>query len=83
MSGTWDHDSVDGDGTLYDFPTVRVAMILGGQDVAVPAHARAYLTRLQQAGSPSASSQTVPTMGHTVVGSKDGRDALVRTLLAS
>jgi hypothetical protein len=83
MSSTWDHDSVDGDGTLYDFPTVRIAMILGGQDVAVPAHAKAYLARLQQAGSPSASSQTVPTMGHTVVGSKDGRDALVRTLLAN
>lgn len=82
MATTWDRDSVDGGGVLYAFPSVRIAMILGGQDVAVPAHARAYLARLQQAGTPSASSQTIPTMGHTVVGSKDGRDALVRTLLA-
>lgn len=80
MAERWTEDSADIGGVVYSFPSTRIVMILGGQDTVVPEHAMDYLARLEQAQTPMVREETVPSMGHTVVGSRDGRAALIRAV---
>jgi hypothetical protein len=79
----WRADSIDSGGRTYSYPQTRVEFIFGANDPsATPAHGRAFLDRLRQAGSPYLSEQTVGQMAHTLQISPTGRAALEQALRA-
>ncbi len=76
----WDAASVDLGGRDYTHPATRIHVIVGERDRIAP-HAEDYVARLRAGGSPDVTYERVPDMGHSIAGSPDGLDALLRALL--
>jgi hypothetical protein len=80
----WNTESADTGGNDFFYPSSRVVVILGGQDAgSAPPHARDFAARVDLAGSPYVTLQTVPNMGHPIQQSSDGLAALHAALLAN
>ncbi len=78
----WQHDSLDGAGGDWNYPT-HLHLILGGQDDtgAVP-HARHYADQLHAHGM-QAKVDVVPAMGHSIQQSPQGLAILLAAMTAS
>jgi len=79
----WDADSVDTQGYSYNYPTTRVHMIVGGQDLGMQAHVGDFVRRLALAGSPYITYQVIAKMGHNLISSTDGLNALETAITAT
>jgi hypothetical protein len=80
----WDAESADTGGNDFFYPRTRVVVILGGQDASsAPPHARDFAARLNLAGTPYLTLQTVTNMAHPIQQSSDGLAALHAALLAT
>ncbi|MBI4259088.1 MAG: hypothetical protein HY658_00845 [Actinobacteria bacterium] len=81
FANRWAATSVDTSGSDYRYEQTRVVVLLGSRDRVLP-HARDYVQRLQQAGSPAATLQLVDNTGHEVGATPEGRAAIRQALLA-
>lgn len=78
FAATWRADSVDTGGNDYLHPTTRIHFLLGGQDRTVaPIHARLYIDRLKDAGSPMVDEDEISQMEHEVLGQVESRQAVL------
>lgn len=83
FSTKWKQDSLESGGGVYKLPKTRILFIFGSADPTTgPVHGMAYLDKLQAAGSPYVSEETIPGMPHTIEIYPAGRDALENALLA-
>lgn len=72
-AATWKRDGADTGGSSYSYPNTRVLLVLGQLDeTQVGPHQMAYLTKLQDAGSPHVVQVTIPNMTHAITASQDG-----------
>jgi len=79
----WQADSLDTGGITFRFPDTRIIFLFGADDHSEgPPHGRLYLAKLQAAGQPLLSVQTVGGMGHLIENSSAGLSAEESSLLA-
>jgi hypothetical protein len=79
----WQADSLDTGGGAFRFPDTRITFLFGADDSSEgPPHGRLYVAKLQAAGSPYVSVQTVAGMGHVIGNSQTGLQAEETSLLA-
>jgi len=84
FQANWDRDSLESAGGTYKLTHTRIVFLfVSGDDTSGPAHGKVYLAKLQDAGSPYVSSQTITGTEHEIERLPQGRDALEQALLAS
>jgi len=78
----WQADSLDTGSGSFRFSDTRIIFLFGADDQSEgPPHGKLYLAKLQAAGSPYVSAQTVGGMGHLIENSDPGLQAEQSSLL--